>query len=194
MMDRAGPSCIPPRIGDLAMPGAQRHPEPQEQAPEKKKAPVKIVGIIAGLMVAEAVGVFLLVGMTTRPQSAIAEIHGAEQGDQQQSVEIVLIEDKFQNLQSGRVWIWDMQIVLKVRKRNQPHIDSELEKRSAEIREGVSQIIRRAQHAHLREPDLVTINRQLTAYLDKALGPDPEGRSRIERVLIPRCKGFQIEN
>jgi flagellar basal body-associated protein FliL len=166
-----------------------------ESAPaEKKKPPLKVIGLVAGIMFVEAVGVFLLVGMISRPQTAAAEIQGADGSKELQSTEIVLTEDKFQNLQSGRVWIWDMQIVLKVRQRNQGHIEHELEKRSAEIREGVAQIIRRAQHSHLREPDLVTVNRQLTAYLDKAFGADAEGRSRIERVLIPRCKGFQIEN
>jgi flagellar basal body-associated protein FliL len=176
------------------MPGAQRKPEPQPIEPEKKKPPVKVIALIAGIMIIEAVAVFFLIGMMGRPQSAIAEIKGVDDAEQHRSIEIVLVEDKFQNLQSGRVWIWDMQIVLKVRQRNQPVIESELEKRSAEIREGISQIIRRAQHSHLREPDLVTINRQLTAYLERVFGTDPEGRSRIDRVLIPRCKGFQIES
>jgi flagellar basal body-associated protein FliL len=177
------------------MPAAQRQPEADANAAEaKKKPPMKVIGLVAGLMIAEAIGVVLLVGMIGRPQTAAAEIQGLDQREELQSTEITLVEDKFQNLQSGRVWIWDMQIVLKVKKRNQHHIEAELEKRSAEIREGVAHIVRRAQHSHLREPDLITVNRQLTAYLEKAFGTDAEGRSRIERVLIPRCKGFQIEN
>lgn len=177
------------------MPAPQKQTEPEQPATEaKKKPPIKVIGLVAGLMIAEAVGVVMLIGFTGRPQTAAAEIHGADQSEEHRSTEIVLMEDKFQNLQSGRVWIWDMQIVLKVRKRNQAHIEAELEKRSAEIREGVAQIIRRAQHSHLREPDLITVNRQLAAYLEQAFGPDPDGRSRIDRVLIPRCTGFQIEH
>lgn len=176
------------------MPAAHRPAEPEKPATEKKKLPMRMIAIVGSLMVAEAVGVFMLIGLSGRAQTASAEIHGADQSEDLHFVEITLMEDKFQNLQSGRVWIWDMQIVLKVRKRNQAHIEAELEKRSAEIREGVAQIIRRAQHSHLREPDLITVNRQLSAYLDKAFGSDPDGRSRVDRVLIPRCKGFQIEN
>jgi flagellar basal body-associated protein FliL len=176
------------------MPANQRQPESEASPVGGKKLPMKVIGIVAGIMLAEAVGVFLVVGMVSRPQTAAAEIKGDDRSEELQSIEIVLTEDKFQNLQSGRVWIWDMQIVLKVKKRNQHHIEAELEKRSAEIREGVAHIVRRAQHSHLREPDLITVNRQLTAYLEKAFGTDAEGRSRIERVLIPRCKGFQIEN
>jgi flagellar basal body-associated protein FliL len=164
-------------------------------APEpKKKGSIKVIAMVAGLMIAEAAGVYALVGMTgSGTQQAAAEIHGAEQGELQQLVEIDLVDDKFQNMQSGRVWIWDTQIVLKVKKKNQEFVEGELAKRAAEIREGIAQIMRRAQHAHLREPDLTTLNRQLTAYLDKAFGPDPDGSTRLERVLLPKCKGYQIE-
>jgi flagellar basal body-associated protein FliL len=168
----------------------KKAPEP----PAKKKRPVKVIAAVAGLMVAEAVGVYVLIGMTgSGTQHAAAEIHGADQGELQQLVEIGLVEDKFQNMQTGKVWLWDTQIVLKVKKKNEALVSEELEKRSAEIMEGIAQIVRRAQHAHLREPELTTLNRQLAAYLDKALGLDPDGSSRVERVLIPRCKGFQIE-
>jgi hypothetical protein len=129
----------------------------------------------------------------SRAKSAAAEIHGAEEGALQQPVEISLVDDKFQNMQTGRVWMWDVQVVLKVKKKDQPFISDELGKREAEIKEGVAQVMRRAQHSHLREPELTTLNRQLKAYLDTVFGPDADGESRIERVMIPKCKGFQVE-
>jgi flagellar basal body-associated protein FliL len=163
-------------------------------APGKSRPPLKMILAVAALMAAEAGGVYFLVGMSgSRAQTAAAEIHGEEQAELAQPIEIELTDDKFQNMQTGRVWIWDTQIVLKVKKKNQPFIEEELAKRAAEIKEGVAQIMRRAQHSHLREPELTTINRQLTAYLDKTLGPDADGATRIDRVLIPKCKGFQME-
>jgi hypothetical protein len=168
-------------------------PEPETSA--KKKPPLKVLGVVAGLMLAEAAGVYLFVGLTgPRAQSASAEIQGAEDKAAQEAVEIELVNDKFQNLQTGHVWMWDMQIVLKVKRKYEAYVDGELTKRSAEITEGVGQIIRRAQHNHLREPELTTINRQIAAYLAKAIEPDPaDGSPRIERVLIPKCKGMQID-
>jgi flagellar basal body-associated protein FliL len=163
-------------------------------ASHRKGLPLKMLIVVAGLMIGEAAGVYVLVGMSgSRAEPAAAEIHGAEQADLAQSVEIELIDEKFQNMQTGRVWIWDTQIVLKARKKNQEFIETELENRNAEIMEGVAQIMRRAQHSHLREAELTTINRQLTAYLDKCLGPDADGHTRIERVLIPKCRGYQVE-
>ena len=170
-------------------------PPPEPEASPKKKPPLKVVGVVAALMVAEAAGVYLFVGLTgPRAQSASADIQGAEDKAAQEAVEIELINDKFQNLQTGHVWVWDMQIVLKVKKKYEAYVEGELTKRSAEITEGVGQIIRRAQHNHLREPELTTINRQITAYLAKAIEPDPaDGSARIERILIPKCKGMQID-
>jgi flagellar basal body-associated protein FliL len=169
-------------------------PAPEGAADKKKRPPVKVLAIVGGLMVAEAAAVYLFVGMTgSRAQNAAAEIKGAEENALEQPVEISLVDDKFQNMQTGRVWMWDVQIVLKVKKKHEEYITTELARREAEIKEGVAQVMRRAQHSHLREPELTTLNRQLTAYLDTVFGPDADGESRIERVMIPKCKGFQVE-
>lgn len=172
-------------------PKTEEKPPPAASA---RKLPLKVVGIVAGIMLAEAAGVVFLVGMMGRPpQEAAAEVHGEDHDALDGTVEIELVDDRFQNMQSGRVWSWEIAVFLKVKKKNEEYVTAQLEERSAEIKEGVSQIIRRAQHVHLKEPDLTTLNRQVRAFLDKALGTDPEGNSRIERVMIPKCKGIQLE-
>jgi len=172
-----------------------KKPAPEPEAPvTKKKPPLKVIAVVGGLMVAEAAGVYVFVGMTGRaPQSAEAHLVGTEDHGEDEAIEIPLIDDKFQNLQTGRVWMWDISIFLKAKKKHETYITEELAKRDAEIREGIGQIIRRAQHGNLREPDLTTLNRQLRAYLDSVFKPDAKGNSRIERVLIPKCKGLQID-
>jgi hypothetical protein len=179
----------------------EKKPAPESQksdgaapATAKKKPPIKVIGVVAAIMAAEAAGVYVLVGMTSpKPVAAESEIHGAEKAEGQQSVEIDLIDDKFQNMQTGRVWMWDMKIVLKTTKKHEHHITAELEQRASEVQEGIAQIVRRAQHSHLKEPDLVTLTRQLSAYADKVFGHDAQGNSRIERVMIPKCRGVDVE-
>jgi hypothetical protein len=170
-------------------------PPAPEAKPEKKGMPIKTIGVVAGLMIAEAVGVFLFVSATNpHVQAAAAQtIKGADQTDLEASVEVPLIEDKFQNMQTGRVWIWDTEIVLKVRARNKDFVTKELERRQAEIAEGVALIFRRSPHSNLKEPGLETINRQLAAYMNQVLGKDAEGKERLERVVIPKCKGFPAD-
>jgi len=121
-------------------------------------------------------------------------VEGAEERAGEEPDEIDLVDDKFQNMQTGHVWVWDIAVVLKAKHKNAAAIETQLSKRNAEIKEGISQIIRRAQHSQLREPDLTTINRQIAAYLDTVIKPDEAtGTSRVERVLIPKCKGLQID-
>ena len=165
------------------------------EAAGRKRRPVKVIAIVAALMLAEAAGVYLFVGMGSgHAKTAEAHVQGEADKAAQESVEIELVDDKFQNMQTGHVWVWDIAIALKARQGNEAYITDQLQKRSAEIREGIGQIIRRAQHSHLSEPELTTLNRQLAAFLDTIIKPDEStGRSRIERVLIPKCKGLQID-
>lgn len=168
-----------------------------EAAPEpaKKGLPIKMIGVVGALMVAEAVGVFFFVSATSKqPQVAEAKaLEGHEKEDLEATVEVPLLDEKFQNMQTGRVWVWDTSIVLKVRVRNQEYVEKELERRKAEVQEGLAMIFRRAPHSQLKETDLQTINRQITAYVSQILGKDHEGRDRLERLVIPKCKGFPTE-
>lgn len=162
---------------------------------KKKKPPIVLIGVIAGIMIVEAVVIYMLVGKTgPAPATAAAELHGEQEAAAKRTVEVELIDEKFQNMQTGKTWMWDVQIVLKVRQQHETFVSEQLEKRTSEIKEGLSQIFRRAQHSHLCEPELTTLNRQIHAFLDRALGLDPDGNSRVERVLIPRCRGIQIEH
>src|SRR5262249_41655843 len=145
-------------------------PEAAEAAPAKKGPPIKVIGVVALLMLAEAAGVYVFVGMTAGGSKApAAEIKGADEKAAQETTEIELADDKFQNLQDGHVWLWDISMVLKVKQKHEKYVNEQLEKRAAEIKEGIDQIIRRAQPGYLREPDLTTINRQITAYINKVI-------------------------
>lgn len=181
------------------MAAEEKKPAPEakkEEAPKaKKKPPIKIIGAVAVIMLAEAAGVYVVVGMS-KPKVASANevaIEAGEKAKGQQLVEIDLIDDKFQNMQTGHVWMWDMRIVLKTTKNNEAFINDEMAKRTSEIQEGIAQIIRRAQHSHLKEADLVTVSRQIAAFADKVFGHDAQGNSRVERIMIPKCRGVDVE-
>lgn len=170
----------------------QEAPKEEAPVPAKKKG-AKTPIIVAGIMIAEAVGVFMVAKMTSpkaaeaATEASIAGEHGA---DPSATVELALMDDKFQNMQTGQVWIWDAEIVLKVKTRHEEAVSKVLESKGSEIKEGVAAIFRRAQHSALKEPGLETINRQLLAFVNQMVGKDGDGHDRVERVLIPRCRGF----
>jgi hypothetical protein len=113
--------------------------------------------------------------------------------DDKKTQEVLVVDEKFQNLQTGRVWIWDVSVFVQSRARNSPRVEELLEQRKAEISEEISRIISRAQHAQLKEPDRLTLNRQITAALTKIFDVDEKGEPLIERVLIPKCRGFPAD-
>ncbi len=162
--------------------------ETQAEAKPSKKGLI----IVAAIMLLEGAGVAGIVMVLRGGASpAVAEIEGAELAAEEKLVEISLVEDKFQNLQTGKTWVWECEIVLQVRKKNEQWVTAELEARKAEITEGVALIFRRAQHVHLTEPGLETLNRQLTVYAHEVFGDAPDGTPRVERVIIPKCRGFR---
>jgi len=161
-------------------------------AAPKKKGP-KVAVIVAALMAVEAGAVFMVAKMTS-PKAAEAAVEVQTEGHGEEShaetVELPLIEDRFQNMQTGQVWIWDTEIVLKVKSKNEEAVSKVLEAKAAEIKEGLAAIFRRAQLGQLKEPGLESINRQLSAFVNQMIGKDAEGHERVERVLIPKCRGF----
>jgi len=153
---------------------------------------IKTIAIVAALMIIEGAGVFFIVGSTMRKptESKAGELHGEDEAKLDALVELPLVEDKFQNMTGGQAWIWDAAVFVKVKKRDEEKVTEVLQARAAEIKEGIAYIFRRAQHSQLKEPGLETMNREISAYINEIVEKTPEGASRIDRILIPKCRGF----
>jgi flagellar basal body-associated protein FliL len=156
---------------------------------------MKMILIVAVLMIVEGAGVFFLVSSMGGPKSVEAtELAGLEGTGEEAPVEIELVNERFQNMQTGRVWEWRVEIFLRVRQKNVDEITAIQERDAATIKQGVALIFRRAHDRHLREPGLETITRQITTYLnEEVFGLDADGLPRVERVIIPECKGFPAD-
>lgn len=167
---------------------------PAEAPAKARKLPIKTVAIIAIIMAVEGAAVFLILGMTgpAKSQGAV-EKHTVESDEAEQTQEVLVVEDKFYNLQTGKPWIWDAAIYVQVKNKNADAVNKTLERRNAEIKEGISQIFSRAQHAQLKEPERQTLNRQLSLFFAEFFRTS-DSRTLVEKVLIPRCRGFQAES
>jgi flagellar basal body-associated protein FliL len=141
---------------------------PEEAAKPKKKGGMKIILVVAVAMVVEAVAIFALVKMGGPAESkASTESHNLTPDVSQVPKELLVADDKFQNMQTGRVWVWDIAIYVQVKHKNTPVVEEILKRRGAAVKEGISQIMSRAQHAQLTEPERQTLNRQITTFLEK---------------------------
>ncbi len=164
--------------------------EVQTEAEAKSGGSKKILLIVVAIMVLETIGVgaFLFLSGGS-PSVAEADIIG-DAGDSPDSlVEVQLVAERFQNMHTGRVWQWDTEVFIKVRKKDEQKVTEELERRKAEITAGVSELIRKATHSHLREPELQTLKRKLETYMTEIFGVDADNEPRVTQVMIPKLRG-----
>lgn len=169
---------------------------PAAEVAAKRGLPIKMIGVVGGIMVAEAVVVALFFSMIGPKKTHAAvehDEHAVKTDDGTTVQEVMIVEDKFQNLQQGKVWFWDISVYVQVQKKNAEQVKKVLESRGNEVKEEIGRIIGRAQPAQLREPDGQTLNRQFTAYLSKVLGQDAEGKPLIEKVIVPKLRGIRGE-
>lgn len=172
----------------------EKNAEVTSEETKSKGGGLKMILIVAVMMIVEGAGVFFLVSSMGGPKGVEAsELQGLEGTGEEAPVEIALVDDRFQNMQTGRVWEWRVVIFLRVRQKNVNEITAIQERDTATIKEGVAMIFRKAQDRHLREPGLETVTRQLTTYLNEVFGLDADGLPRIDRVIIPECKGFPAD-
>ncbi|MEQ8844114.1 MAG: hypothetical protein RIB58_04595 [Phycisphaerales bacterium] len=160
----------------------------------KKGLPIKTVAVVLVLLVAEAAALVFVMGMLGQPSGVMADpdlvTEEVAQGDE--LVEIPVLNEKFTNGSTGRMWIWETELLIQVKQKHQAAVQERLEKRLAEVRTGIAGIISEAQHHSLTEPKRQTITRQCLEYLRRDIFEnDPvTGEPMVQGVLIPQCLGF----
>jgi flagellar basal body-associated protein FliL len=208
--------------------GQEKKSEAAAPAPEAKDAgakkgglPVKTIGLILGLLVVEGVGIMGLMSVMGKPSEVKAtEMHEDHDSAGEKLVELPVLSERFTNNSSGRLFVWDMEILIKCKTKHAGDVSvlskdakakpkgghgeegggaahepatgvaEELKARIAEIRTGIGTIVSSAQHPYFTEPGRETLTRQILEYLREAFKQDPQGEERVQSVLIPKCLGF----
>lgn len=164
-------------------------------APAKKKLPIKTIGIVAVVMIVEAVAVFAVFkAISPKTSNAAAQHVDIHNNDGDTLKEIKVADEKFQNMRSGENWMWQVVVTVQVKKRHAEKVEALLKARDAEVRDGLRQIVGNADQNMLKEPDSKALNRQFTAFLNKIVPVDEKtSEPLIERILIPKCIGNSAE-
>lgn len=161
-----------------------------EAVEETKDGSKKVLLIVIAIMVLETLGVGAFLFLSGKaPSAAEATIVGDSPDSPDALVEVQLVSERFQNMHTGRTWQWDTEVFIQVRRKDQERVAAELERRKAEITAGVGELIRKATHTQLREPELQTLKRKLEAYFVDVFGVDSDNQPRAVDVLIPKMRG-----
>jgi flagellar basal body-associated protein FliL len=111
--------------------------------------------------------------------------------DDSATAEIPLLEARFPNKRSGRAYLYDLKIVLSVKKDSADKVKAIVSEHDALIQDRVRTIIAETDPDKLgggAEPGLETLRRQVKYQLDEIVGD-----GLIDDVLIPQCLPFPAE-
>ena len=132
----------------------------------------------------------------TTPVKAVAATEGADgektaTADDSTTAEVPLLEARFPNKRSGRAFLYDIKIVLSVKKESADKVKAIVAEHDALIQDRVRTIIAETDPEKLgggAEPGLETLRRQVKYQLDEIVGD-----GLIDDVLIPQCLPFPAE-
>lgn len=173
---------------------AKKEETKSEQPAKKGGLPMQTLAILGAAMLIEAIAIIGVYHFASGPQKVKADTAAEDVAAQaEQPVELELITEKFQNTRTGRTYIYDTEIFIVIREKDKAKVEEGIKRMAASVGTEVATIFRRAEPAHLLEPTLATLTRQIHAVLDERLGKDQDGKSMIQQVLIKKCTQFRVD-
>lgn len=146
------------------------------------------VVIVALLMGAEGVGVFILANAISPSPAGADAADGSGAGDSldaggpEDVAEVELAECRPSNRTSGKFVTFHVRVLALVSTIDRERAETLVRSRRARLEDGVNTVIRRADLNHLNEPDLQTLKRHLKHAFDRIFEDD----QLIKEVLIPQ--------
>ncbi len=161
----------------------------------KKKLPIKTIAVLAVVLIVEAVAIIGVFSMSGQPSDIQADPTAKTESDlAEQMVEELVVAEKFQNVRSGKPFIYDTEVYITMKRKHQADAASKLSLMSNSIREDIRTIFSRADPGHLDEPTLSTLERQIKAVLDSRLEFDVDtGDPIVESVIITKCIRYRSD-
>jgi flagellar basal body-associated protein FliL len=129
--------------------------------------------------------------LTTPDKTAVAAGDATTGGDAATTTEILLVDSRFPNKQSGRTFLYDVQMFLSVKKEAGDKVKTLITDHNALIQDRIRTIIAQSDPDKLgggSEPGLETLRRQVKYQLDEIVGD-----GLIDDVLVPRCIPFRTD-
>jgi flagellar basal body-associated protein FliL len=112
----------------------------------------------------------------------------AKRLDKKRKVELKVVDFKASNKQSGRMYLYDVSIVISVHGVNEEKAKSTLADNDARVKDRIRTIVAQSPPEKLAEPGLETLRRQVKYQLDQILGDNI-----VDEVYVPRCIPFPVE-
>jgi flagellar basal body-associated protein FliL len=161
-------------------------PADAKAAAPPKSGKVATFGIFGGIMIVEAVAIFMCMKlMGKEPDPTLGVEHGLVTTTKpwEESHELPVATVRVPNSNGSRTMLYNVKVVVRVNHKDQAKVKEFLENRKNTIEDIIGRVIRSADERHLGEPGMETLKRQVRFELNSLLGDE----KTIEQVLIPEC-------
>ncbi len=162
--------------------------ESDAPAPKKRKLPMTAI-LIAGITIVQAVGFFFAAKMFGVGANEVVAGENESVIDDTtpntpNTIEIAIVK-KFRapNTKKGALYIYDLDVVAKVRGFDSERVNKLVEDRQGELSDAIARIVRNAEPRVLDEPELKTLRLQLR----QAIGEIAGDEEPFVQIFVPRC-------
>ena len=155
------------------------------ETPDKPKSRLKPLILVAGLMLVEGVGIYVLMTLIhPAPESALADGEGDTDDpfNLDGKTEIVICDVTAFNKKEGSLYVYSIELSALVAAEDTETVQRFVEARELSIKDRLQAVIRAADPKDLNDPSLETLKRQLLFELNNLLG----GKELISEILISR--------
>lgn len=161
--------------------------EVAQPAPTGRRKSVLVFGIMAGVMIVEALVVFVLVksfaGSASPAQAQAADQGGLVATEGQKAparAEVKVGEFRAQNRKGQQSYMLQFSVFAAVAEPDKPKMDEAMASKAATIKDRFSRVVRSLDPERFVEPDLITLRTQLKEELAQVLGSE----IKVEEVLL----------
>lgn len=159
---------------------------------KSSKGSLKAAIIIGAVLLIEGATIMGTMYFSGGPSEASAGLDDAAL-EADRLVEVLLLENKFDNRMAGIAYLYDTAIYITTRNANKTSVEQTIEASKASITVEVGAVFRRADPAVFQEPTYATLSRQIKAVLDQRFGTDDRNLPVVHDVLILKCIGYRAE-
>ncbi|MFZ9882202.1 MAG: hypothetical protein ACO3QC_12465 [Phycisphaerales bacterium] len=174
-------------------PDAKSESTTPEGGAAAKKGGMKFAIITVALLAVEGAGLYAFFSMGGPKHVEATEPALVANPEEEKPVELLLLDDRLVNDRTGISYLYDTEIYVKVRKKDELWVKDEIERTKNEIRAQVSGIWRTAEPHHFQEPMFDTLTRRIeTAMRERFDHRSVDGKPTVEKCVLVVGTGIRV--
>ncbi|MSR40929.1 MAG: hypothetical protein EXS10_03395 [Phycisphaerales bacterium] len=158
-----------------------------------KKGGMKFMAITAGLLVVEGAAIVGFFSMTG-PKHVEAEVPVMiANPEESKPIELLLLDDRLVNDRTGLAYLYEVEVYVKVRKKDEVWVKEEIERSRNELRAEIGGLWRTAEPHHFQEPTFETLTRRIEGVLRERFDHrSADGKPTVDRCVLVVGTGIRI--